>query len=878
MRDPSAKTLVNFDLVKEMRAKRVKIRVKRPYIGYPGSVLQNTYGEALKHGYLLWDIKDGSSFDVAFHELPNPKPYVTLPWMGDVDSTLDGIDDYPPGTRYRIYSIQALSHLDTVSLTTTLRQEHSATEVTFKTDQHTTNNVITTGNASMVKEDLRNPDVLLGLVQEFYGPDVEVTADEWIVVKELIGEYLAQAAADNDIVRNTKWSIKRLEFDNLFNFGESNVIDVGAMDGITGIFGANRSGKSSIVGCVMYVLFNTTDRGSVRSFDLINARKPYCSARIVVNVNGTDYLIERQSTKHQDKHGRAYASTALNVFRLEDDVRVDMAGEQRTDTDKVVRGLIGSDEDALLTTISAQGEINHFIQQGQTKRQQILSRFLDLEVIHKIYEQSKGDVNFTKGSLKSVPEREWATLLADNVKRLAEIEETLHDRDTQLDKVNDDLSVLRAKLADHHDVTPVTFDLVERHRVIVQQEQEQLDAIDEQLEVDRIELERLEAKVTTIDSLETEHDIVELKRRFDAYRTLDAAVVALRHSHEKEAALLQQQQRSLKILDEVPCGDEYPSCKFIKDAHVNKLKITAQRMIVEKAIEKVDKAEQALVTLKGENLEDRLKKVEQLRDLRAKLLVAISNKRSEIDKGDSSSSGLKATLLASRSRLVELEGALKNEENAEIVLLRLQMDQRSAVIRRLDIEKLELASERGTIRADMNKLEIEQLQRDDLLRKMKAYDLLSRAFSKRGIPATIIASQLPFINSEISKILNGTVDFTIELEYDEASDSLEVYIDYGDSRRIIEMCSGMEKTIASIAIRVALINVTTLPKSDLVVLDEPLGPMDEASVEACNRLLVSLKRYFKTIILITHVEGAKEAADQVLEITKHEKDAHVFYV
>ena len=50
---------------------------------------------------------------------------------------------------------------------------------------------------------------------------------------------------------------------------------------------------------------------------------------------------------------------------------------------------------------------------------------------------------------------------------------------------------------------------------------------------------------------------------------------------------------------------------------------------------------------------------------------------------------------------------------------------------------------------------------------------------------------------------------------------MDIYINYGDSRRIIECASGMEKMISSLAIRVALINVSSLPKSDILILDDP---------------------------------------------------------
>ena len=104
---------------------------------------------------------------------------------------------------------------------------------------------------------------------------------------------------------------------------------------------------------------------------------------------------------------------------------------------------------------------------------------------------------------------------------------------------------------------------------------------------------------------------------------------------------------------------------------------------------------------------------------------------------------------------------------------------------------------------------------------------------------------------------------------------MDIYIDYGDSRRIIECASGMEKMVSSLAIRVALINISSLPKTDMLIIDEGFGALDEINIEACNRLLDSLKKWFKNILVISHVDAVKDAVDNVLDITKRGKDAMV---
>jgi len=84
-----------------------------------------------------------------------------------------------------------------------------------------------------------------------------------------------------------------------------------------------------------------------------------------------------------------------------------------------------------------------------------------------------------------------------------------------------------------------------------------------------------------------------------------------------------------------------------------------------------------------------------------------------------------------------------------------------------------------------------------------------------------------------------------------------------------------EKMISSLAIRVALLNISSLPKPDILIVDEGFGALDENRVTACNLLLTSLKKWFKNILVITHVDGIKDVADNLIEIGKNGIDSHV---
>jgi len=211
----------------------------------------------------------------------------------------------------------------------------------------------------------------------------------------------------------------------------------------------------------------------------------------------------------------------------------------------------------------------------------------------------------------------------------------------------------------------------------------------------------------------------------------------------------------------------------------------------------------------------------------------------------------------------------------ELGKLKNQVNTLEEEIENHDAHRMNLSESIGLLSSNIEKLGKEKEEYQKLLTKWKIYELITGAVSKNGLPLRIISAQLPVINAEISKILQDVVGFTVELESDEGSNAMDIFLNYGDSRRIIECGSGMEKMMASLAIRVALINVSSLPKTDLLIIDEGFGALDETNVEACNRLLESLKRWFKNILVISHVDAVKDAVDNVLDITKHRRDACV---
>ena len=82
------------------------------------------------------------------------------------------------------------------------------------------------------------------------------------------------------------------------------------------------------------------------------------------------------------------------------------------------------------------------------------------------------------------------------------------------------------------------------------------------------------------------------------------------------------------------------------------------------------------------------------------------------------------------------------------------------------------------------------------------------------------------------------------------------------------MGSGAEKTIGAMAIRLALLSVSSLPKGDIFVLDEPGTALDEDNMQGFVEILSTIKTYFKTVLLISHLDDLKDCVDMQITIDK----------
>jgi DNA repair exonuclease SbcCD ATPase subunit len=149
----------------------------------------------------------------------------------------------------------------------------------------------------------------------------------------------------------------------------------------------------------------------------------------------------------------------------------------------------------------------------------------------------------------------------------------------------------------------------------------------------------------------------------------------------------------------------------------------------------------------------------------------------------------------------------------------------------------------------------------------KAYEYYLESVKRDGVPYELISKAMPKIEAEINNVLNQVVDFNMVLQSD--GKNINGYIIYDeDNFWPLELTSGMERFISSLAIRIALINVSALPRPNFIAIDEGWGSLDSEHISAVVNLFDYFRTKFDFSIIISHVDSMRDMVDNLIEINK----------
>ncbi len=150
------------------------------------------------------------------------------------------------------------------------------------------------------------------------------------------------------------------------------------------------------------------------------------------------------------------------------------------------------------------------------------------------------------------------------------------------------------------------------------------------------------------------------------------------------------------------------------------------------------------------------------------------------------------------------------------------------------------------------------------------YSIYLQAVSRDGIPAQILRKRMPTINYKINSILQNVVNFKIELAIKPNGDIVDYYYFNDDKSDALplNLASGSQKFIGSVAIRDALHYISCIVKPSFCIIDEGFGTLDDEKVTDILNVFPYLKSKYKLVIIITHKSVIKDGVDHIITVSK----------
>jgi DNA repair exonuclease SbcCD ATPase subunit len=668
----------------------------------------------------------------------------------------------------------------------------------------------------------------------------------------------------------------------LFSYGESNIVDFSKLNGIVGLFAPNATGKSSLLDALSFCLFDTTSRAFKASSILNNKRKKF-SCRVNFEINGLNYYITRTGKKLNNEH----VKVDVDFYMIDETgEKVSLNGDQRRTTNFNIRRVIGTYEDFILTTLSSQNNSTVFIDKTQKERKELLAQFMGIGVFDKLYTLAHEEIYEVSTLLKDFKKTNYSKELVEidseidsfriEYDSLIVVKNDLIEEDRQLSK---DILEITKKLKPVDDaITDIEQLKIDKHtfKDELQNIEETITEIESKTEVNGLKEDELREKIESYTDDNINKKYLELQQneqnKSDIKIEIDKLKIDVKHKLDKINTL-----GNLKY----DSNCEYcMSNPFTLDAIKTKNELEVDKKLANEYVDKFDTLENEInhiqhIRDKKFDLDNSL---ETLQSIESQNLKYISQQTLMLEKKNNTIKQI--NLLEEKIiKYFTQEKDIKYNKELEddIEDLKETIDN---LVTLISEHEDKINTVHGTIKIGETKKQniIDTINRVEKLEdKFKAYEYYLDAVKRDGVPYELITKALPTIEGEVNNILSQIVDFGIILEMDGKNINTHLVYD-NDNLWPLELSSGMERFISSLAIRVGLINVSNLPRSNFLAIDEGWGTMDSDNLNSVYQLFQYLKSQFQFTLIVSHIDTMRDAVDSLVEITKYKNYSSIKYV
>jgi DNA repair exonuclease SbcCD ATPase subunit len=728
--------------------------------------------------------------------------------------------------------------------------------------------------------DISNTDVQYQLIVDYLNAN-HIVDDETLIKIKNINESLNQDLPEEEVYRNVNWKLKHFEFSNMFSYGENNRVNFTKLNGIIGMFAPNAAGKSSLLDSLSFCLFDTCSR-AFKADNVLNNKKKDFFCKVNFEIDGQDYFVERVAKKQRNGH----VKVDVDFYTVDDSAeKVSMNGDQRRTTNANIRKVIGTYEDFLLTSLSSQINNSVFIEKTQKEKKTLLAQFMGLEIFDKLWVTATEEIKDVAAVLKNFKQNDWEKELVDIKEQKKQFKETynqLLDEKTTIQikkkSIEKNIITLSKKLKptdksiedidnlkENKNILSVTLNNIDNELGEASTRVEKTNLLDNELrmKIQNLKDEKTEEKFVELEKLESEKREIEID--------LDKIKIKVRAKLDK-----------IEKLGDLEYDKDCEYCMknpFTLDAIETKKKLETDKDEVKKDLSRLDSTVHQINHLyhireRKTDLDTNLNKLQQILSLKNELdskLVLLEEKRKNILHQISSVEEKVVKYYEQEKDIIYNQQIEAEIDNIQIELDNVtnQYDSLNDSINNIFGEIKVVDTKRRGILDNIKKVE-------ELEGRYEAYQYYLDAVKRDGVPYELITKALPTIEGEVNNILAQLVDFQMLFEMD--GKNINNYIVYDDDNVWpLELSSGMERFISSLAIRVGLINVSNLPRSNFLAIDEGWGTMDSDNINSVYSLFQYLKSQFQFALIVSHIDSMRDAVDSLLEIKKENNFSNIIF-
>lgn len=840
--------------------------IKKPIVCYPGSLIQQNYGESIdKHGFLIWNVENK---DYEFVKIPNKYGFITVDIKNGVVTS--DLSEMPSKPRMRL-RVDETSQSELKECLADLRSKYSPIEVSI--NRSNVKGMISDDQERIDLSHIREVSFQNALIEDYLTRNHDINKKVMQKIFD-INEHLNKLLPVEDIIRNIIWKPKLFKFSNMFSYGPNNVIDFSKIHGLAGLFSANASGKTSLLESLTFCLFDRCSK-TFKASNILNNRKDKFVCELHLDIAGEEYIIKR--TAVQSKTGTV--SVKVNFDKvLPDGTLSSLNGEQRKDTNNVIKSYIGTYEDFILTAVSSQNNSANFIDKTNTERKDLLNAFMDITIFDALYDIGAEEIRDYQVLLKEYEKNDYEGEIAeldvkiekyDNEYKLLKI-----SRDSVSDekkKIDDEiLSLVKTIISVDDSIKDIDF--LERKK---ESNQKLLKENDEKMSLYTEKLLSLKAEHQLSVELLKKLSDGNIIKRYEDLNNLETELNNLLSKIEKFKIEINHKKEKTQKLRELKYDPNCEFCMdniFVKDAILARKELENDKVKAESLIAQRNELKEKIKLFDGvkeeynnylnsKNKEQSLNmEILKLQSSESKLQSECSSLNSEIDK-------LTSKIEIYYKSKEDIEKNKKTEE--EISKLKLKISDLNVDLGELEDELRECHSKKIFLE-DKKKTDEEYLHEfKEMEEKHESYKYYLEAVHRDAVPYELISKTIPSIEKEVNNILSQIVSFVIMLDLDGKNINARIVYDE-DKYWPLEMASGMERFITGIAIRVALINISNLPRPNFLAIDEGFSSLDSDNSSNLPMIFDYLKTQFDFVFTISHMDYIRDFVDISLDLKKED--------